>query len=293
MSNISNVINLILSGYSLTEALEYDAELDEKKVHLLGSQWSKSGNCVVLAGGTGSGKGWVKDNFIAADFQQVFDVDALKDLYISNAKAGKIPGDSGDYDLKNPDDVSKLHQKVKDKKWDKTKFKQLFTSQEKLPNILFDITGAALSKLENIGKQAKLLGYNVVLIWVVTPRQVAIIGNLTRSRIVGQQVFHKTHNDVIESVFNFLDGLADDYDEAFIVFNPGKSVSALPEILQDIVKKYDVVQLVDKGTYFEFPDDVRQSIIDFLGKQDDPEDLKIYKDFKDIDTTKGPSGVYK
>ena len=290
--NIRDVIAESAKAVSTTLIDDPGDELDEKQVHLNKSQWSKFGNCVVLAGGSGSGKGWVKDNLIAAEFQQVLDVDALKLMYNNLVAQGKIDDPHGTYDLSNADDVSALHGKIKTLKWDKLKQSSMFKWEKTLPNILFDITGRETDKLKDIGGKAKSVGYNTILCWVLTPRDVAILGNLSRPRKVSQSVFHSVHNAVKSSVLSFLTTDAGNYyDEAFLCFNPGKDISQLPPEIQDIAKKHDIVELKKTGNSFELPDDLKKAILDFLGADDDPDNPKVYKDFKDIDVSQGVAAV--
>ena len=61
----------------------------EKQSINFGSARSNYGQCIILAGGPGSGKGFIKDNKILATFKSV-DVDDLKKQYIKLQKAGKI-----------------------------------------------------------------------------------------------------------------------------------------------------------------------------------------------------------
>jgi len=294
--NYKNPIQRILSGHSIRESiLNDDLDLDEKAVKLGGQVFPKSGYCCVLAGGAGSGKGFIQSTKILADFK-VLDVDFLKKLYRQAVAVGVIDDEHGDYDLANPEDVSTLHAKVKELGWDKKRESWFFdycAANGKLPNVLFDITGRETVRLTNIGRTAKAVGYSVVLVWVVTPRQVAIIQNLSRDRKVGQKVFHSVHNAVITSVFSFLKGLAYDYDQAFIVFNPGRDLSSLPPEMQEVAKKYDVVELEKSGSSFIIPPEIEADILSFLGKTDDPDAPSVYKDFKDIDVSAGPSNVFK
>lgn len=70
------------------------------------------GWAVCLAGGPGSGKGFVQDKFFLLDFKS-FDVDELKRKINKSIKNVDSPFrkyvDKDDYDFSNPDDVSALH----------------------------------------------------------------------------------------------------------------------------------------------------------------------------------------
>lgn len=70
------------------------------------------GQCVVLAGGAGSGKGYITKHYFGTEFK-IFDVDELKKMYMK-MQAKSLIDDKKEYDLKNTDDVSSLHYKVRD-----------------------------------------------------------------------------------------------------------------------------------------------------------------------------------
>ena len=291
---LKDVIKLLLDGCSVREAvLESDA-LDEKKVHFNGKTFPPYGIACVMAGGSGSGKGYIQGTQLLADFKP-FDVDKLKRFYILAKKLGVID-DSGDYDIKNSEDVSKLHAKVKEIGWDK-KWEKLFFSyldDEKLPNILFDITGREASKLSNISRMAKGVGYHTALVWVVAPRSVAIIQNLGRERVVKQKAFHEIHNAVNNTIFPFLNSdLAENFDEAFIVVNLGTKKANLPQEIQDLGDKYSIIELEKNGSSFVIPEDVTEAIYKILGPSDDPDNPTVYKDFKNLSKDDTPDATYR
>ena len=49
----------------------------------------ESGWCVILVGGSGSGKGYIQTDALLID-AKVFDVDSLKTLYVNAAKIGRF-----------------------------------------------------------------------------------------------------------------------------------------------------------------------------------------------------------
>ena len=114
---------------------------------------------------------------------KTFDVDELKQLYVKGSKVGifdDIRG--GNYDFKNPDDVALLHQKVKELGLKDRREQAFFSSlsTNRLPNIVFDITGDEESKLTKLSMMCKDIGYKVSLVWVVANREEAFIRNLQR-----------------------------------------------------------------------------------------------------------------
>ena len=260
-------------------------EIDEAKVVTFdGKTFPKFGYAVVMCGGSGVGKGFARGTKIAID-AKVFDVDRLKELYIFAQKKGKFKSDVKKYDLANPDDVSALHQKIKSLGVKDKQEEALFKNVENgiMPNVIYDITGDDPDKLERLGAKLKGMGYHVTLVWVITNRQIAMIQNLSRDRVVSQEIFHKIHNDVNKTVFPFLKTMAGNYDAAWLVFNqqvPAKTLSSKEYAqLQDI----GAVKLEKKGKEFEIPKEIEMMVYNILGpNEEDPLHPTTYKDFGDV-----------
>ena len=248
-----------------------------------GQMFPESGYATILAGGPGSGKSYISSRKIAID-AKVFDVDRLKQLYIMAQKSGKIT-DTRDYDLSKPEDVSALHQKVKDLGL-KDKQEEAFynsLSKDRLPNIMYDITGDDPNKLEKLGAKLKSVGYKVTLVWVITNRQIAMIQNLSRSRIVSQKIFHEIHNAIAKNVFPFLKARASSYDEAWLIFNSKEAVKELPHSTKKQLDNIGIVKLEKQGKGFNIPNDIAMMIYNILGpNESDPEHPDIYKDFGEV-----------
>ena len=92
--------------------------LEEKLITFGNQAYPKFGTVVIMAGGAGSGKGFVKGQLLGLE-GFTFDVDAIKKLALKadgiNAKVKKELGtDLSKFDLKNPDDVSKVHEIIGD-----------------------------------------------------------------------------------------------------------------------------------------------------------------------------------
>lgn len=186
----------------------------------------ESGWCVILVGGSGSGKGFIQKDALLID-AKIFDVDALKKFYVKAAQIGKIPDEkNGEYDFKNPDDVSELHKIVKDKFYYNNQLDSFFRNVKEsgtLPNIIFDITGKNSMDIKRIYNEVHDLGYKISLVWVVTNRNIASKQNKSRERIVSDDLFHKIHNDVKLAVNKFIKTEANEYiDECWIIFNSTK-----------------------------------------------------------------------
>ena len=130
----------------------------ERKVITFGSADVNYGQCVILAGGAGSGKGYI-NNKIMLDAKTI-DVDSLKSKYIEMAKAGKLQEpDNNEYSLLNPADVSKLHIEVAKRKW-KQKQRSFLASgiassnksgdSSKIPNIIWDMVCKNIDDIQDI-----------------------------------------------------------------------------------------------------------------------------------------------
>jgi hypothetical protein len=109
------------------ELFEQEENLNEELNLLLetlitfgGKAYPKFGNIVILAGGAGSGKGFIKDNLVGLE-GMVFDVDHLKLMAGKSEKIRKKVMDEFGVDiaeisknLRDPKNVSKLHEIIGD-----------------------------------------------------------------------------------------------------------------------------------------------------------------------------------
>ena len=213
-----------------------DAEfLLEKLITFGGKAYPRFGNIVFMAGGAGSGKGFVLSNLVGIE-GKTLDVDELKTLASRapriRARVKKELGvDLADLasNLKNPENVGKLHGIMGDYlQLDDRKQKVLFTSvlsqpADKKPNIIFDTTLKDLQKLEKLTRQAADLGYdkkNIHIVWVVNDIEVAKAQNLKRSRTVPTEILVNTHRgaaNTLADVINMGAGLKK-YMDGDIVF---------------------------------------------------------------------------
>lgn len=271
------------------EWLKDDIPIDEAKmVTPQGRMYPKKNIAVVLSGGAGSGKSYLLKHNVAVE-GKVINVDDLKDMWVKAIKKGKLKDPSGriDYNFKNPKDVSDLHQTIKDKNFKEKQEDAFFGSYENgdRPNVIYDITGDSADKLKNTGKMLKDLGYHVVLVWVVTNRQVALMRNMCRSRVVSQEVFHSTHNGVLKNVLPFLKSAgAQFYNEAWVVFSSADSLKELTPEQQKAFDDYKTVKLTKNGSKFEVPVELEERILTTLGPEEtDPANSKVYKSYQDIE----------
>lgn len=169
------------------------------------------GQCIILAGGAGSGKSFIQ-NKILCDFT-VVDVDKFKETYLKMVEKGIIK-DEENYDLANPEDVSKLHVKVKQRGWKNAQRQGFWNGRQvidavkngkptNLPNIIWDMVCGEVSDIESIVKMAKPMGYTITIVWVVCNKETAKIANQLRKRHVSEKIIENTHTDA----YNVMDGL--------------------------------------------------------------------------------------
>ena len=181
-------------------------DLSEALITFAGQAYPKFGNVIILAGGAGSGKGFIKDKLIGAEGYN-FDVDALKSLSMRTPKLiEKIKNEFGvdpsKLDLKKPDDVAKLHDIIGtalnlDDKRKQILFTSIMTAApDRKPNLIFDVTLKDLRKLQNITHQVKELGYDnekIHIVWVINDIEIAKKQNVERSRQVPVEILVNTH----------------------------------------------------------------------------------------------------
>lgn len=191
--------------------------LDEALITFGGKAYPKFGNIVILAGGAGSGKGFVKDKLMGIE-GFVFDVDKLKNLVRFSIKIAKRLWDEhgvdintlrGNNALKNSENVSKLHEIVADYlNLDNKRLAALYTSvltanPDRKPNLIFDVTLSSLTKLYSLTEQVSQLGYekkSIHIVWVVNDIEVAKEQNAKRERVVPTEILVNTHRGASHSL---------------------------------------------------------------------------------------------
>lgn len=210
MKKFKDYLNEVLEE-NLEMQQQVGDQLDEKLITFGGKAYPKFNQIVILAGGAGSGKGFVLNKLLGIE-GKVMDVDALKALAIASENiAAKIKEETGEdiknFDLRVPENVSRIHELISDI-YGITGAKQdlLFksiqdraTNQDRKPNVIFDVTLKDISKLEKLTRSAKNLGYkaeDIHIVWVVNDVNVAIDQNAKRSRVVPEEILMTTHEGV-------------------------------------------------------------------------------------------------
>ena len=180
----------------------------EKLITLGGQAYPKFGTVVILAGGAGSGKGFIKDSLLGVE-GYTFDVDELKKMAAKTPAIQKRVKDELGYDLedlsarmKEPEVVSQLHSIMGDYlNLDDRKMRAVYRSimmadPSRKPNLIFDVTLKDMKKLKKISDQVNELGYdkkNIHIVWVINDIEVAKEQNKERDRVVPAQILVSTH----------------------------------------------------------------------------------------------------
>lgn len=177
------------------------------------------GNVVILAGGSASGKGFVKDKLLAIEGVTI-DVDEIKRLslkskIIKDIAKEKYGLNMDDMSLENPEDVYTLHNILMDMKIIGDMKKNLYTSilaasPERKPNIIFDNTLKDIGKLYDITTNVIKLGYkkeNIHLIWVINDIKVSteLNKNKIRGRVVPEDILISTHEGAALTIKKLID----------------------------------------------------------------------------------------
>ncbi len=175
------------------------------------------GQVVLLAGGAGSGKGFLSGKLLGIE-GKVLDVDEIKGKIIApatpklNKRIQDIYGiDVTKLDLRNPDNVALLHkindelgisQKVQDQF-----FNNVTQDPRKLPNIIFDTTAKSEKKIKQLVGVATAAGYdekNIHIVWIMNDAAVASKQNKARPRVVPEEILMQTHTGVANNMHQLM-----------------------------------------------------------------------------------------
>ena len=157
-----------------------------------------------------------------------------------------------------------------------------FKDLGKLPNVIFDVTGKNVAELKTNCEKVKEAGYKTSLVWVVTNRDVALVQNLTRPRVVPQNVFHKIHNAILANLPDFIKNEAAKYfDECWILFGTTKKLprNMTPEEEKELHDNR-AFKLTKNGDGFEISEELSKRLYDILGEmEENPDEPVKYKNY--------------
>ena len=183
--------------------------LEEKLIVYGGGK--RYGQIVFLAGGAGSGKGFASEKFMQKDLFRVRDVDEWKKAFIKLSADMKRYSELKGLNLRNPDDVFKLHMAVK-KMGIKGRSLQLLLRDvrpDRLPNIMFDITFKDTDEIDEAIPMLLRAGYqprDIHITWVLTNYHIAVKQNKERDRVVPDDIMIGTHTGAATSMYNVIKG---------------------------------------------------------------------------------------
>ena len=183
--------------------------LEEKLIVYGGGK--RYGQIVFLAGGAGSGKGFASEKFMQKDLFRVRDVDEWKKAFIKLSADMKRYSELKGLNLRNPDDVFKLHMAVK-KMGIKGRSLQLLLRDvrpDRLPNIMFDITFKDTDEIDEAMPMLLRAGYqprDIHITWVLTNYHIAVKQNKERDRVVPDDIMIGTHTGAATSMYNVVKG---------------------------------------------------------------------------------------
>jgi len=201
--------NYIKEAFITEQIMNEAVDLLYEKLVVFGGG-AKYGQIVFMSGGAGSGKGFASKTFMEAEKFKIRDVDEWKKAYLELAKLKNVNPELKKLDLKNSDDVFALHMFVK-KRGTKDKTLEMLLNDvkaDRLPNIIFDITGKEMSDFDDVIPRLIETGYeakNIHVAWVLTDFKVAYTANLTRERVVPAQVFLDTHQGAAKTMQKLID----------------------------------------------------------------------------------------
>jgi predicted kinase len=254
-----------------------ESQLNEVAIQFGRQAYPKFNTIVILAGGAGSGKGFVLDNLLSIN-GRVFDVDEMKRLAMAStlfaAKVKKEMGvDISDMNLRKSENVAQLHDIIGniyqlDKKLMSVNVKNVLRAPaDRKPNLIFDVTLKDLNKLNKLTELSQKMGYkkeDIHLVWVMNAFDVAVEQNASRSRVVPEEIMLTTHEGAALTMAKiatmgtklkkYLDGdifiafnKATLKDKAGTVIRQGDSDIAKSKSGGFYVKKANYVHMKEKG----------------------------------------------
>lgn len=269
--------------------LNEQRKLEERLLAVGGKLYPRQNNVLILAGGAGSGKGFILKNVIGFE-GKVFDVDALKTKIIDHAKDGYLADlgkefydkyglELGDVNTKDAPSTTLVHEFLKERGISNKQIEYFFKTRKdgnRKDNVIFDVTLKNINKLKEIANYCNLGDYKVEnrhIVWVLSSIENALEQNATRERTVDPKILFKTHKGASltlkELIQNsnkyrkYFDG------DIFIVFNI-KNIDTFSTVKINkkgkkeslIIDKYTAVKIKDQYVSAKSFDEIGQEIID-------------------------------
>lgn len=250
---------------------------EDKTVNPGGTPYPNHGWCVIVCGGPGMGKSSVVKNLINIDAKHL-DIDEVKALWLKTTSIddGILTTADGreysmgaenisePYDLSNPKFTSFVHQVTKPlAKNRQNAFIKAAGShdKEKLPNVIFDITGDEIDKFMNIIDTVKPLGYKIAIVLVAGEISQAIEQNNLRSRRIDHDLLLNKHRNVLNTILNFFESsLVNEVDEFYVVVQFRVDIHT-PEGKLKFLKTDNVYKVKQKGKQLLVPKNIQHLLI--------------------------------
>ena len=235
---------------ALLESVEL---LEDKMVKFGGEVSPKFGWCIIYMGGGASGKS-TATKYLSGIQGKVFNVDDWKEnpnrWKLTDPSTGRSYEDGfttpvEDRTLDNDEFTHELHTTFKNST-KKVKAGMLnnkgIVDPSRLPNIIFDMTGDELRKIDEIVSTVKPQGYKVGIIWILNAFAKAQQNIAKRDRKGAPDLVHAKHRDVLKTAEEIFEtGYINNIDEFWVIdaFSPeGIKRDENGKIIPDSVIKY-------------------------------------------------------
>jgi len=198
-----------------------------------------------LAGGPGSGKGWVSERTLKGSGMKVIDTDIGFQNYAKQAGL----------DLKKMQSFTPAQTKLKDalraRSKSGTKTQLNYAIDERL-GLILDSTARDLTRIESEKRALDFTGYDTYMVFVNTRLETALRRNLTRDRVVPEMIVRQNHKKVqanrkaLQNMFgsNYLE-VDNDYDLDHINSEVYKKINKLkkPKYSKQMAKDWVAMEL--------------------------------------------------
>ena len=312
------VKNVNRFGYSFTELPEDDYfgfQIKEDDKRFLLENYIVTHN---------SGKGFALENFMERKKFRVIDVDEYKKLYLKWSQIANNTGDIstelgvndpldlkklqraaetgglrvydaypelGDLNLRNPEDVSKLHFFVK-RRGIKPKIIQNLlknSTPNRLPNIMFDTTAKDMDDLTDVLPKLKDVGYrsdSIHITWILANYSIAVDRNQNRPRIVPSDILLQTHEGAAKTMIEVIKGgTPSGIDGAVrvVLNNPEHTVKhdrVATGTGEEVIKDFKYLTLKEAGKPFKAESEVQQELFYWI-KNNIPKTVELWRQMSD------------
>lgn len=249
---------------------------EDKSVSFGGQEYPKFGWCVIVCGGSGSGKSSVIKNLIHIQ-AKTLDVDDIKKTVLSkseingdklilpNGKEYSLDGISEPYDMSNPEYTAFIHKITKPLARSKkdTFFNSLVSdNKDRLPNVMFDITGAHIDDFDYIIHTLKPLGYKISVVWVLAGLGTALYRNSKRDRVVPENIVVDKYFSVLGTVSSIFGdkSFLNQVDDVWVVLNDAEFNPDDKESVYDYRKLPNVYHVKSKEDVLKLPNRIASAI---------------------------------